>query len=107
MNTELSLHPTRAEQIHARNVIAATLTILPGLGHIYKGQIAAGLLWMLLGMPVVLWMGILLSLATAGAGLLLPLGCWVALAVDAYCERDLRHHHAMPPSDFTDGPVQD
>ena len=66
MNTELSLHPTHAEQVHARNVIARTLTILPGLGHIYKGQVAAGLLWMLLGMPVVLWMGILLSLATAG-----------------------------------------
>jgi hypothetical protein len=37
---------------------------------------------MLAGMPLAIWMGILLSLATAGIGLFLPLVCWVALAVE-------------------------
>ena len=52
------------------NRIAAALTIVPGLGHVYKGHFAQGFIWMFLGMPVALWVGILLSLATAGAGLL-------------------------------------
>jgi hypothetical protein len=42
-------------------------------------------------------------LATAGVGLLFPIACWVAVAVDAYCERDLRKHHRfLPPSGEAD-----
>ena len=82
-----------AETINAENEIAAVLSIVPGLGHIYKGHLAAGFVWMFFGMPVAIWIGILLSLATAGLGLLFPLVCWVGLAVDAYNERDLRRHH--------------
>lgn len=82
------------EGANAANIIAAALsTVLPGLGQIYKGHFASGFLWMLVGMPLALWIGILLSLATAGIGLFLPLVCWVALAVDAYYEVDLRRHH--------------
>lgn len=89
----LSATPTR-EGANSPNVIAAVLsTIIPGLGQVYKGHFASGFLWMLAGMPLALWIGILLSLATAGIGLLLPLICWAALAVDAYYEVDLRRHH--------------
>jgi hypothetical protein len=95
MNT--SLIPRSPEVVHAQNEIAAALSIvLPGLGHIYKGHLEAGLLWMFLGMPVALWIGVLLSLATAGAGLLLPILCWAGLAVDAYYEKDRRRHHWEP-----------
>jgi hypothetical protein len=84
----------------AENKCAAFLSIvLPGLGQIYKGHFAAGLLWICLGMPVAIWVGILLGLATGGIGLLFPLICWAALAVDAYYERDLRIHHWFPPRD--------
>jgi hypothetical protein len=72
---------------HAQNVIAALLTIVPGVGHSYKGSFEAGLLWMLIGMPIAVWVGILVGLATAGVGLLFPILCWVALAFDAYNER--------------------
>ena len=81
------------EMVKAENVIAAMLSIVPGLGHIYKGHEAAGIIWMFFGMPVTIWVGILLGLATAGIGLLFPIACWVALAFDAYYERDLRKHH--------------
>jgi hypothetical protein len=48
---------------------------------------------MFLGMPFAIWIGIILSLATAGLGLLLPILCWVALAWNAYNEKDRRRHH--------------
>ena len=89
-----SLANSGKEGANAPNVIAAVLSIIiPGLGQVYKGHVTSGLIWMLLGMPLALWIGILLSLATAGMGLLLPLLCWVGLAVDAYYEVDLRRHH--------------
>jgi TM2 domain-containing membrane protein YozV len=103
MNT-VSTPPT-AEFVHAKNEIAALLSIVPGLGHIYKGHYGTGFAWMFVGMPIVLWIGILLSLATAGVGLLVPITCWAALAVDAYCERDLRRHHWFLPS--SDGADED
>src|SRR6266566_9487721 len=64
-----------------------------GLASIYKGHYEIGLLWMFLGMPIAMWVGILFGLATAGIGLLFPILCWAALAVDAYNEKDRRHHH--------------
>jgi hypothetical protein len=85
--------PLSKEEKHAHNEIAAVLSIVPGLGHIYKGHWEAGLLWMFLGMPFAIWIGILFGLATAGVGLLFPIVCWVALAFDAYNEKDRRHHH--------------
>ena len=79
------------QAVHAENRIAMLLSIVvPGLGHVYKGHVAQGLLWLFLGMPIAIWIGILLSLATAGAGLLIPLVCWAALAADAYWEKDRR-----------------
>jgi hypothetical protein len=85
--------PVGSEERHAHNEIAALLSIIPGLGHIYKGHYEVGLLWMFLGMPFAIWIGVILSLATAGIGLLFPIICWVALAWDAYNEKDRRHHH--------------
>jgi hypothetical protein len=76
---------------------------VPGLGHIYKGHYAAGFIWMFVGMPVAVWIGILLGLATAGLGLLFPIACWAALTVDAFYARDLhKHHWFMPYSDGTE-----
>jgi len=78
-----------------RNVIAAVLSIVPGLGHIYKGHYGPGLAILLLGVPIGIWVGVLLSLATAGVGLLLPLCAWGMVAMDAYAEKDRRRHHLM------------
>ena len=84
--------PLTKQQKHAHNEIAAVLSIVPGLGHIYKGHYEMGLFWFL-GMPMAIWIGILFGLATAGIGLLFPILCWVGLAWDAYNEKDRRHHH--------------
>jgi len=87
------MHISKTALKKDRNVIAATLSIVPGLGHIYKGHYAAGLLTLVIGVPIVLWVGVLLSLATAGVGLLVPLVCWATVAANAYCAKDNRQHH--------------
>ena len=75
------------QSMHAANVIAAVLSaIIPGLGQFYKGHFGSGFLWMVMGMPLAVWIGMLLSLATAGLGLIIPALCWVASVVDAYYE---------------------
>ena len=100
-------HPISKEVVEAENTIAAILTVIPGLGHFYKGYYAAGLLWLFLGMPLAIWVGILLGLATAGIGLLFPIACWVSLVFDAYNEKDLRaHKHRLFPPKL-EGPLKD
>lgn len=94
INVKTLSTPLSKEEKHAHNEIAAVLSIVPGLGHIYKGHYEAGFLWMLLGMPIAIWIGILFGLATAGIGLLFPILCWAALVWDAYNEKDRRHHHS-------------
>ena len=99
MNNQLHVRLSK-EAIGAENKLAAFLSIiLPGLGQIYKGHYEAGLLWLVLGMPIAVFIGILLGLATGGVGLIFPVACWAALAVDAYYEKDLRVHHWFPPRD--------
>ena len=96
-----TLIPQNRQVVSAENKIAALLTIVPGLGHVYKGHYATGFIWMFVGMPVAVWVGILLSLATAGLGLIIPIVCWAFLTYDAYVERDLQKHHWLLPT--TDG----
>ena len=69
----LSTRLTKQEK-HAHNEIAAVLSIVPGLGHIYKGHYEMGLIWMFLGMPIAIFAGIISILGTAGVGLLFPIG---------------------------------
>lgn len=76
-----------------RDILAAALSIVPGLGHIYKGCYAMGLAILLLGVPIGLWAGILFSLATAGVGLLLPACLWAIVVTDAYYRKNRRRHH--------------
>jgi hypothetical protein len=90
----LSTRLTKEEK-HAHNEVAAVLSIVPGLGHIYKGHYEMGLFLMFLGMPVAVFIGVISILGTAGVGLLFPIGCWAALAYDAYMKKDRRHHHHL------------
>ncbi len=91
--------PLTKEEKHAHNEIAALLSIVPGMGHIYKGHYEMGLMWMFLGMPLAVFIGIISVLGTAGVSLLLPPMVWAALAMDAYNEKDRRHHHHLMSAD--------
>src|SRR6266705_6323281 len=49
---------TQTAEAKASDAVAVMFSIVPGLGHIYKGHILAGLLWMIGAIPV----GILFAL---------------------------------------------
>ncbi len=94
--SEDSTPEARIEIRRERNVMAAAVSLLlPGLGHIYKGRYLTGAAILLLGAPTAVWMGVLLSLATLGLGLLIPVIFWAMTAVSAYYAEDRRAHHPM------------
>lgn len=93
MANEHTIPSVVPHDLQHRNTVAALLSILPGLGHIYKGHYRVGFTLMLLGIPVSLWAGALTSLATFGIGLLIPVAFWLLTAVNAFMEPDWRRHH--------------
>ena len=79
--------------LHVRAFLAAILSIIPGLGHIYKAHYREGFEIMLIS-PFFIWIGILLGWATAGVGLFVPFIFLIAVAWHAYVIEDKRHHLA-------------
>ena len=96
MNTPCQSQVVRIEMDREHNVVAAALSVaLPGLGHMYKGRYGTGAAILLLGAPMALWVGVLLSLATLGLGMIIPVCFWAMTAVCAYYTEDHRAHHLM------------
>jgi|GEM_PF-1922601 len=85
-------HPINVKLVKHRNEIAALQSIIPGLGHIYKGYVAMGLSLMVL-FPIFVYAGIVMALATVGLGLVIPIGYITFAAWHAYIVEDHRKHH--------------
>ena len=84
----------RATTLHnTRNDIAGVLSIIPGLGHWYKGYRLMGLGIFVVGLPLVIFVAVLMALATFGLSLLLPLVFWGLTIWHAYEIRDHNRHH--------------
>jgi hypothetical protein len=77
---------------HRRNRFAALQSVIPGLGHIYKGHYWLGAIILLLS-PIILWAGLILGWATFGIGLFLPFAFIAFIAYQAYHLEDRRQHH--------------
>lgn len=72
----------------ASDAVAVLLSIIPGLGHIYKGHKLIGLLIMFAGTPAAIAISLLAATGTAGFGLgLLPL-FWFGVMFHAYAIQD-------------------
>ena len=71
--------------------MAVLLSVIPGLGHIYKGHKLVGVLF-ILGAPLAVALSALAATATAGFGLGLMVFYW--FAVDVPCVRDFRSRDA-------------
>jgi hypothetical protein len=76
-----------ANQRH--NLTASFLNVIPGLGHLYKGHVLTGLMYMFLGMPLSVIAGGLFVLPTAGLSLLLPFAVWTIGMIEVYYIEDL------------------
>ena len=86
----------RLEMEREHNVVSAALSLaIPGLGQMYKGHFGAGLGILLLGAPLSLWVGVLLSLATLGLGMIIPVCFWAMNGICAYYCEDRRAHHPL------------
>lgn len=76
-----------------RNMVAAGMSVVPGLGHLYKHHYAAGFS-ILLGNVVVGFVATLMALGTFGLSLMLLPAAWVAgVAWSAYLASDEHGHH--------------
>lgn len=73
--------------------MALFLSILPGLGQLYKGYTLMGIAIMVVGIPATIWAAALLFLATFGVGLLLIPIAWGIVAIHAFTAEDHRRHH--------------
>ncbi len=68
----------------ASDAFAVLLSIVPGLGHIYKGHTMLGLLLVFVATPMAIGLALLAATATAGfAVLLLPL-YWLGVMFHVY-----------------------
>ena len=78
----------------ASDFVAVLLSVLPGLGHIYKGHKLIGLLLIFAGTPMALGLALLIATGTAGFGIgLLPV-YWIAVMVHVYAIQD----RVVPPA---------
>lgn len=78
-----------------RNKIAAILSIIPGLGHLYKHHYRSGLGIMTAGNVLMAFVTLWLSIATLGMALIIVPAIWFAgVGYSAYCAAD---EHGMHP----------
>jgi len=82
-----------------RNKIAAILSILPGLGHLYKHHYATGIGLLVGGNVLTGFVSVLMALGTFGLSILIvPLVYITAVAASAYALPDWHgHHHYLHP----------
>lgn len=82
--------PSRnSNHVRHRNELAALLSIIPGLGHIFKGHILMGICIMLV-FPGFLYMSILFAIFTAGVSLFIPITYMGVIGWLAYNIEDKR-----------------
>ena len=72
----------------ASDFVAVMLSVVPGLGHIYKGHKVLGLLLMFVGTPMAIGLALLIATGTAGFGVgVLPI-YWFAVMFHVYAIQD-------------------
>lgn len=78
----------------ASDAIAVLLSILPGLGHIYKGYKFLGMFLIFAGTPMAVGLALLIATGTAGFGIALLPVYWLAVMVHVYAIKD----RVLPPT---------
>lgn len=77
-----------------RNKIAALMSVVPGLGHLYKHHYLAGFGILTVGNVLIAFVTALLAFATLGMSLIIvPLAWLAAIASSAYMASDEHGHH--------------
>jgi hypothetical protein len=77
----------------ASDAVAVLLSILPGLGHVYKGHTIIGLILIFFGTPFAVGVAALIATGTAGFGIALLPVYWIAVMIHVYAIQD----RVVPP----------
>ena len=72
----------------ASDAVAVLLSVIPGLGHIYKGHKVIGLLLMFVGTITAVALALLTATFTAGFGVLVLPIYWIAVMMHVYAIQD-------------------
>ncbi len=72
----------------ASDMVAVMLSVIPGLGHIYKGYRLIGVLLMFVGAPMAVALALLIATGTAGFGFFLLPIYWIAVMVHVWAIPD-------------------
>jgi hypothetical protein len=81
---------THASGRNTRDVAAFWLSLVPGLGHLYKGHLLlGGLIFFVIG-PLVLGIALSMIIATLGLSMLYPLVFMILVMFHAYDAEDRR-----------------
>ncbi len=72
----------------ASDLVAVMLSIVPGLGHIYKGYRLIGILLIFLGTPIATGLALLIATGTAGFGFFLLPIYWIAVMIHVWAIPD-------------------
>lgn len=68
----------------ASDAMAVLLSVVPGLGHIYKGHRLIGMLLVFVGTPMAVLLALLIATGTAGFGVLLLPVYWFGVMFHVY-----------------------
>jgi hypothetical protein len=81
-----------------RNKMSLVLSVIPGLGHLYKRHMGSGIAILVAGNALMIFVTLWLSMATLGLSLILvPAAWWVGIAAAAYYAEDRHTHDPAPP----------
>lgn len=77
-----------------RNKVAIIMSVIPGLGHLYKHHYIAGFGILTLGNVLIVFVTALMAFATLGMSLIIVPAAWFAgVACSAYMASDEHGHH--------------
>lgn len=88
-NCDWTRDATKPAEPKASDAMAIFLSIVPGLGHIYKGHKVMGCVLLFLVTPVAIAFGFLAAFASAGFGIGMLVFYWLAVMLHAWGIKDL------------------
>lgn len=88
-NCDWTLEATKPAEPKASDAMAILLSIIPGLGHIYKGHRVMGAFILFLITPTAICFAILAAIASAGWGILMLVPYWGAVMLHVWGIKDL------------------
>lgn len=91
------------QPVDVRDQVALALSVVPGLGHLYKGHVIfGGLIFFIIG-PAILALSLAVLPATLGVSLVIPAVFMGAIMVHAFLAPDVRHQVVQAARQFDEG----